>query len=181
MIFAQKSANLEQFASSNVAEKLMKFFVWFQHLELREQRVLTWGTVLTIGLLTYYLLWQPFIQTHDDLKNRVAAQQTTLLWMQSAAQQMQQLRAKNLDNSKTQPLLPTIERSLQTGNLAKLTKRLEPKNDTEVRVNIDQISFGELVTWLALLQNQFAIQIQSINLTRLATADAVKAQITLAY
>jgi len=100
--------------------------------------------------------------------------------MQTAAQQIQQLRAnKNGDNSTTQPLLSTIERSLQTEPLAKLTKRIEPKSDSEVRVNIEQISFTELVTWLALLQNQFAIQAQSVNISRLSTADSVKVQVTL--
>jgi len=160
---------------------MMQFFAWLQQLELREQRVLMGGTLLTIGLLIYFLLWQPLNQAQSDLKNRVTAQQATLLWMQTAAQQVQQLRAKNGDNSKIQPLLPTIERSLQTEALAKLTKRLEPKSDSEVRVNIEQISFTELVTWLALLQNQFAIQAQSVNISRLSTADSVKVQITLAY
>jgi len=159
---------------------MMQFFAWFHQLELREQRVLMGGTLLTIGLLTYFLLWQPLRQAQYDLKNRVTAQQATLLWMQTAAQQIQQLRAnKNGHNSTTQPLLSTIERSLQTEPLAKLTKRIEPKSDSEVRVNIEQISFTELVTWLALLQNQFAIQAQSVNISRLSTADSVKVQVTL--
>jgi general secretion pathway protein M len=158
---------------------MMQFFAWFQQLELREQRVLLGGTLLTIGLLTYFLLWQPLNQAYDELKNRVTAQQATLLWMQTAAQQVQQLRAKNGDNSRTQPLLPTIERSLQAEPLAKLTKRIEPKSDSEVQVNIEQINFTELATWLALLQNQFAIQVQRVNISRLSTADKVKAQITL--
>ncbi|MEZ5671333.1 MAG: type II secretion system protein M [Thiotrichaceae bacterium] len=138
------------------------------------------GTLLTIGLLIYFMLWQPLLEAHHNLLSRVAAQQATLVWMQSAAQQIQQLRSKTPDNSKNakQPIQATIENSLQTGKLAKLTKHLDSKNDHEVQLDFEQINFTDLVSWLATLQNQYAIQIQRINITRLSAADSVKVQIT---
>lgn len=157
----------------------MNFLSRFHALEPREQSVLVGGTLLTIGLLIYFLLWLPLLEAHHNLQTRVTAQQATLTWMQGAAQQIQQLRTTTVDNSTSSALLPTLESSLQTENLAKLTKRLDPKNEHEVRVSIESIRFTELITWLALLQNQYAIQIQHINIISLSTADSVKVQLSL--
>lgn len=159
---------------------MMNPLLWLNQLEPREQRVLIGGTFLTIGLLTYFMLWQPLLEAQHNLLTRVAAQQATFVWMQNAAQQIQQLRSKTPDNSKNskQPIQAVIENSLQTGNLAKLTKRLDSKSDREIRVDFEQMNFTDLVSWLATLQNQYAIQIQNINITRLSAADSVKVQIT---
>lgn len=159
----------------------MKFLTWWQHLESREQRVLIGGTVVTLGLIIYFLLWEPLNTAHHDLRNRVAAQQTTLLWMQSAAQHIQQLRSTRTEPTQKNPLLATITNSLQTGNFAKLLKQVESKSDQEVRVNFEQISFTEFIRWLASLQNQFTIQVQSLHLTPLTTADMIKVQLILSY
>lgn len=159
----------------------MKFLAWWQHLEQREQHVLIGGTLVTLGLITYFLLWEPLSTAHHDLRNRVAAQQATLVWMQNAAQQIQQLRTTRPEAPPKTPLLVTVTNSLQTGNFTKLIKQVESKSEQEVRVTFEQISFTEFIKWLAALQNQFTIQVQSLHLTPLTTADMVKVQLTLSY
>lgn len=161
----------------------MKFLAWWQHLESRERYVLIGGTVVTFGLITYFLLLEPLNTAYHDLRNRVNAQQATLVWMQNAAQQVQQLRAARStpESLPKTSLLATVTNSLQTGNFAKLLKQVESKSEQEVRVNFEQINFTEFIKWLAALQNQFTIQVQSLHLTPLTTADMVKVQLILSY
>lgn len=167
--------------TSFISRKSMKILDGWQHLEPRDQRVLIIGTLVTLGLLGYFLLWQPFNTARHELRNRVTAQQATLLWMQNAAQHIQQLRATRSEATPKIPLLTTVTNSLQTGNFAKLLKQVESKNEQEVRVIFEQINFTELMTWLATLHNQFSIQVQSIHITTLTVAEMVKVQLILSY
>jgi general secretion pathway protein M len=118
----------------------------------------------------------------QQLTNITQSQQKTLNWMQTAAQEIQQLRTQPNGSPRpelNQSLFSLIDESLQKTNLQKLDKRIEPRKETEVRVNFDKVGFTDLLKWLADLENQYGVQVLLINIEPLKQPDQVKVRMTL--
>lgn len=155
---------------------------WLTQLEPRERHTLLLGALVLSALLLYFLVWEPFQAARAQLANIIAAQESDLQWMQQAAGQIRQLRA----NQSTEPartdttsLLAIIDNSTRAGDLAKVSKRIEPQGESSVRVNFETVRFTFLLQWLAVLHAQHGIQVQALSLERDTGADRVKARLTL--
>jgi general secretion pathway protein M len=144
---------------------------WFKQLAPRERRALIYGAVALGGILVYFMLWAPFVTARTQLENLVAAQKTTLQWMQAAALEVQQLRHQSPAHK--QSLLSLIDQS----TLGKA--RIEPKGEREVWVNFEEVSFTELMRWLGQLYNQHQVQVSTISIEHLDTSDRVKVRLML--
>ena len=150
---------------------------WFNQLTISERRTIILGTIIVIIVSIYFLLWEPFITNHKQLKNIVLVQKSNLHWIQTAASEIQQLRS-NVTNPKN--LLTLIETSIRNNNkLSKIDKRIEPKGTQLVLVNFPTISFTELILWLDSLYNQYQIQINTINIENQTMPGQVTVKLTL--
>ncbi|KHD05250.1 hypothetical protein PN36_00030 [Candidatus Thiomargarita nelsonii] len=145
---------------------------WFKQLAPRERRTLIIGAVALGGILVYFMLWTPFVTARTQLENIVAAQKATLHWMQTAAFEVQQLRHQSPPTHKAS-LLSLIDQS----TLAQA--RIEPKGDSEVQVNFDEVNFTELMQWLGQLYNQHQVIVRTISIERLDSDDRVKVRLML--
>lgn len=155
---------------------------WFNQLAPRERNTLIVGTIALVGILGYFMLWEPFVTARVQLENIVIAQQATLRWMQAATVEVQQLRRHSstpLLKKRKQSLLSLIDSSTRQGELGKVNKRIEPKGEQEVRVNFEQVSFTELMRWLGQLSNRHQVQVSTISIERQQVPDRVKVYLTL--
>ncbi|WP_353571912.1 type II secretion system protein M [Candidatus Albibeggiatoa sp. nov. BB20] len=151
-------------------------------LEPRERVVLIAGGISLSLLLGYFFVLDPLLLKRQQLINITQSQQKTLSWMQTASQEIQQLRTQPNSSSRpvlTQSLFSLIDESLQKTNLQKLNKRIEPRKETEVRVNFDRVAFTDLVKWLADLENQYGVKVLLTNVEPLKQPDHVKIRMTL--
>lgn len=151
-------------------------------LESRERTTLIIGSIILGLLLGYFFVIEPLTLKRQQLTNITQSQQKTLEWMQDAVVKIQQLRSqtKQLNTPQlNQSLFSLIDESLRKTNLHQLNKRIEPKKETEVRVNFDQVVFDDLVRWLADLESQYGIQVLLINLEPIKQAAQVKVSMTL--
>ncbi|NJO14704.1 MAG: type II secretion system protein M [Thioploca sp.] len=155
---------------------------WFINLNYRERWVLLSGTVLLVFILSYFWWWQPFIAKHIQLTHIIAAQQKSLQWMTQSAAEIQQLRqplSHSVSSTNSLSLLTLIDKSMRQGTLNSVSKRIESKSNQEVQLHFEQVSFTELMLWLAQLYNQYQIQVDSIHIEQLTLPDKVKARLTL--
>jgi general secretion pathway protein M len=157
---------------------------WFLQLTPRERRILLLGALVLTGFLGYVMVFAPMVKARAQLSQQVDAQQATLVWMQQAAQEIQQLRNQSrpsptLPNSSSISLLSLIDKSTSQGTLGKANKRIEPKSEQEVQVEFEEISFMELLRWLETLYNQSQVQVSNISMERQARPETVKARVTL--
>ncbi len=155
---------------------------WLSQLEPRERHTLLVGALVLSALLLYFLVWEPFQAARAQLANIIASQERDLQWMQQAAGQIRQLRATQSakpTRADTTSLLAIIDSSTRAGDLAKVSKRIEPQGETGVRVSFETVRFTFLVQWLAVLHTQHGIQVQALSLERDAAPDMVKARLTL--
>ncbi len=149
---------------------------WFNELTISERRTIILGVIIVIIASIYFLLWEPFIISHKQLKNIVAVQKNNLHWMQVAANEVQQLRN---DVVNPQKILTLVESSIRNNiKLNKIDKRIEPKGKQVVLVNFPAVSFTELILWLDNLYNQYQIRIDTINIEN-KTSGQVIVKLTL--
>jgi type II secretory pathway component PulM len=155
---------------------------WFNNLSYQVRWVLLGSSGLVILMLSYFEWWQPFKANHVQLTHSIATQQQTLQWMTAAAAEIQQLRQQShqaTPQTQSLSLLTLIDKSMRSGALNAVNKRIDSKSDQEVQLHFEAVSFTELMSWLAQLYNQYQIQVDTIHLERLAVPDSVKARLTL--
>jgi len=146
---------------------------WFNRLTLSERQTIIIGIIVVMSASIYFLLWEPFVANHKQLKNIVAVQKNNLAWMRTAANEVRQLR----NTSTPQNLLSLVDTSIRELNTT--DKRIKPKGEQEVLVDFPSISFTKLIEWLAKLYNQHQIQVSTISIERQANSDQVIVKLTL--
>lgn len=138
--------------------------VWWNQLSNRERWLVGGGSALTLLLIVYALIWQPFQKELGRLRQTVAEQRADLAWMRQAA-----IEAKRLENVQPGPksqfpedirrsLLIVVDQSARAAGLGTAVKRVEPQGDDRVRVWLEQASFDQLIGWLDTLRQDQGIQ-----------------------
>ena len=153
---------------------------WWLQRDTREQWVLALGSVATVLLLIYSLVWQPLQQQAAQLKVQVHAQIQLHQWMQQAAQQVTYLKTRQAMQAKpTGSLLYLLDKSLQASSLNNMDKRITPKDEQHVAVDYEQVPFSALLQWLVTLKSQYNIEATEVHVKRLQQQGLVKAQLKL--
>lgn len=137
---------------------------WWNQLSNRERWLVGGGSVLTLLLIVYALIWQPFQKELGRLRQTVAEQRADLAWMRQAA-----IEAKRLENVQAGPksqlpegvrrsLLIVVDQSARAAGLGTAVKRVEPQGDDRVRIWLEQAGFDQLIGWLDTLRQDQGIQ-----------------------
>lgn len=160
-------------------EFLQPAFVVWDGLTAQERKLVT-ALAIVIGLfLLYLMLWAPMQRELTRLRVAVPQDRAKLIVMRAQAVQARQLRAQLPSASRSSSgLLSTIEQTAGARGLRQSVARIEPEGQTGARVFFDEVSFNDLVAWLAELQTQ-GIRVESATLQRRPTAGIVNARILL--
>lgn len=137
------------------------------------------GGLFLIGIVGDIMVWEPLVDSYQQLEKKVAAQHMTLEWMEKAAQEIQQLRRSphQPSPSSQSPLLILIDESLRHDTLQKAT--LEPQGEEEMIVSFETVSFTKMLQWLEKLYNQHQIKVKTLSIERQPEPDQVKIKIIL--
>lgn len=76
-------------------------------------------------------------------------------------------------------LLAAIDQSTRGGVLTKPPERMQPEGEREVRVWFDDVPFDSLVRWVALLQTQYGVTVQMLDIEAQPGAGLVDARLSL--
>jgi len=154
---------------------------WFMGLEARERKLVIGGAAVLLLLLFYVAIWEPLAGGYAALKNNVAEQKQTLVWMQQAAQQLQLLRrsapaaAQGLAG---RSLLAVVDQSARADGLGSSLKRIEPDGSKGVKVWLEGVVFDSMVIWLGKLTRTYHIETSIITIEPLGNG-RVNARLTL--
>ncbi|PCH95756.1 MAG: general secretion pathway protein GspM [Gammaproteobacteria bacterium] len=137
--------------------------VWWQGLNLREQRlVLAMGSAFAVFLL-YSLLWQPLNESLEKTTKKLASRQALLTWVTENTARYQSAKSSGGNQKSGGSLSSIINR---TANQQQLTiTRLQPQGET-LQVWLDSAPFTQLLFWLENLANNEGLQVQAIDLTQ---------------
>lgn len=140
---------------------------WFNLAERERQLLLVGAASILIGML-YWGIWAPLQHYRQASELRVKQLQQQFDWMQQQAPLIHQLaQSKPSNNRRNIDIASAITLSSQTQKMA--LKRLQPQGDNAL-VELDIVNFDQLIQWLALLEQQYNIQPQQIELQALPTS-----------
>jgi len=140
---------------------------WWLNLAERERRILLLGTAAVLFALLYWNGWAPLQQHLQQSRHQVQQLQQQLNWMHQQAPLLRQLKqAAPINAAADIDIASALTASSQTQQLA--LKRIQPQGENAL-VELDIVGFDQLVNWLDLLEQQYGITPQQIELQSLPT------------
>ncbi|MEE4376254.1 MAG: type II secretion system protein GspM [Candidatus Competibacteraceae bacterium] len=157
---------------------------WWQQLSLRERCLIGGGAGLLGVLLGYALLWLPLQDELNGLRETVAVQRTDLAWMRQAAGQIQRLEreattGRSQTSQQARSLLIVVDQAAKAAGLETAIKQIEPQGNDQLRIQLEQVGFDQLISWLGALRQQHAITTVNGVLDRQAGNGLVNARLIL--
>lgn len=155
---------------------------WLENLAPRERLMVFAAAVLVALLLVYSLLWAPLRGSYVELRDSVAGQRETAVWMQESAQLLARLRQSGARSQGLggQSLLSLADSTARAGGLASALRRVEPEGADSVRVWLEGASFDQLIQWLNGMADRYGVNADTVSLERVAdAAGRVNARLTL--
>ena len=136
--------------------------VWWQQLNLREQRlVLGLGSVVLVFLF-YNHAWLALHNNLEKAAKKNARQQELLIWMETNVARYQ--AAKRGAGASSSGSLSSIVNRTASRHGIKIA-RMQPQAD-DLQVWLDQVPFRQLLQWLEQLSNNEGLSVQAIDVSR---------------
>lgn len=138
---------------------------WLDTLSARERNlVYVAGGLLAIAVI-YLVLVMPFQMSGKKMAARVEQKSADLAWMQASAPQAM-AAAGIAQSAGGESLVVLVARTAREAGLGDALRDQSPDGNAGLRLRIEAASFDTLMTWLASLQQQYGVTIES------ATIDA---------
>lgn len=148
---------------------------WLASLSERERRMVIWGGVAAAVFLFFVILVLPLYTTASRAAVRVAQKKDDLVWMRSVAGELQ--AAGPVTESTGESLLVLIDQSARQSGLGSSLSGSQPSGTGGIRVRLDAAPFDAVVAWIALLQQQHAVMVESATIDRASVPGAVNASL----
>lgn len=154
---------------------------WWETLSARERGLVAGGAALTLVLLLYVLVWEPFRSSGHRLQQSVAERRADLVWMRQAAQEIKRLSSAGVAQpaGDDRSLLTRVDQTARAAGLGSALKRVAPQGDDRLSVQLDSVEFDKLLPWLGALERDHRITIVSLSVDRIDVAGLVNARIVL--
>ncbi len=153
-----------------------KIMAWYGALQQRERRMVSIGAIALIVIVLFGgILWplESAVSTAVTHRNRQTAD---LAWMRLNAPEVQAGGgAVPVDTGEAPVVL--VDRIGREAGLGSALRGTQPSG-SGVRVQLEAAPFDTLLTWLATLDQQHGLAIDSITVDRAARPGAVNASIT---
>ncbi len=139
---------------------------WFAGLEPRERMLISGGAAVLLVLLLYVMIWEPISDNYRALKEGVAQQKQTLVWMKQSAAKIKALQrsrpgARGLGG---RSLLAVVDKSARSSGLGEAIKRIEPEGSKGVKVWLEGVAFDPMILWLGKLTKTYRIETSIITI-----------------
>jgi len=133
---------------------------WFDNLSERERNLVYAAGALVGVALVYLVLVLPFQASGKRMAARVQQKTADLAWMQaSAPQAMAAVGVAQAGGGES--LVVLVDRTAREAGLGASLRDQSPDGNNGLRLQIEGASFDTLVTWLAALQQQHGVSIES--------------------
>lgn len=135
---------------------------WWQQLNTREQRLVLLLSVFVVIFVIYAYVWQPLNDNIEKSKKSIKRKQDLLTWVQENTTRYQQAQQNGSTNTR-ESLSSIVNRTSKMNNIN--IDRMQPQGD-DLQVWIDEISFNQLLSWLATLSQSHGLKVKSIDLNK---------------
>ena len=152
--------------------------VWFKSLEQRERVLVSVAGALLAIVVAYFALLAPFNKFVAARATRVETKRQDLAWMRSVSPTLQQLAASQ-SGARGESMVVLIDRTARQVGIASAVTAQTPNGEHGMRVRLEGAAFDNLVTWLASLQEQYGVSVESASIDRTDKSGMVNASLVL--
>ena len=157
----------------------------YDQLPRRDQQALmVLGIAVFLGIL-YFAIWRPAVSYHDSAVNSRENAEELLGWMQTNRASLQRLAGGISSSSSASVDKPADGRALmalvtQTAGESGLSlQRFEPSGDDAIRVWLEKVPFGQVASWLEMLNIDNGVEIEQASMDRQNEPGLVSVRLTL--
>lgn len=144
-----------------------------------ERRLAMIGGVVVCIALFFVLFWLPLQNELSRLRVSVPEEHAQLQRMRSQAASIAPLRGRKGTKPAAGTLLSVVEQSASARNLRSFISRIEAVGGNSVQLTLDAVSFNSLLSWLADLQDNYALRVESTSLDAHTAPGTVNAKLKL--
>ena len=157
---------------------------WWGGLEQRERWMVLAAAATVLITVLWGLIWKPLSEKLTSLSTRVAAAETTLVWMQQAHDEGLKLKRQAAGSSKpgdTRSLFAIVDASSRQFQVNNAIQRIEPDGKNGVNLRMEGAEFDRLMTWLGQLARNSGVAIARVTLTRSEAPGKVDGNLALVH
>jgi general secretion pathway protein M len=152
----------------------------YDALNERERRLALVAAGFTAIALFWLLLVLPLHTMHAKRSARVDKKSADLVWMREAAPQVAAARASGSSASPSnESLVVLIDRTARQAGLGSALRDQSPNGAHSLRLRLESAPFDSLVAWLALLQQQHGVAVETANVDVGSAPGLVNASVTV--
>lgn len=151
---------------------------WFDALPKREQYLLIFLSVVLAVYLIYMLGYKQLADQRDRYANLNKTSEETLLWMQQAVAEIEQLRGTTGQANPNDRSLAQLS-ELAAGRAGIRVNRFAPSGDNEAQVWFERIEFEKLLTCLSALEMDYGVQIDTVAINAVNAPGFVNARLKI--
>jgi len=152
---------------------------WWESLAIRERALVSGGLAVTLAVLIYVLVWEPFQVSHRRLQQNVAEQRADLAWMRQAAQDIQRLSGTARPRSDGRSLLTVVDQTARAAGLGTALKQITPQGEDKLSARLDAVEFDKLLLWIGTLEREHPIILIHLSVDRTEIPGLVNARLIL--
>jgi general secretion pathway protein M len=156
---------------------------WWMSLQTRERIILTVSAIILVLILIYLLIIEPYFESRAMLANNIQGTRQTLVWMQQARQQVNQLRAVTSPRVRAgkdkRSLLALVDITAKRRKIRTNIHRMEPQGRDGIKLTIDDVDFDKLIHWIGSIQLSQGVNVTRATVSRSDTPGLIDARLSL--
>ncbi|MBW9256199.1 MAG: type II secretion system protein M [Candidatus Thiodiazotropha sp. (ex. Lucinisca nassula)] len=154
---------------------------WWLSKTPQEHLAMIVGGTAVLLLLIYLIVWRPFQQSLEQKALLVKSQESTLQWMKDNADLVKNMRSDQPAKvaASNEALLTLVDRTAKRVQLRQQIKRIKPQGDDSVQLWVEQAAFDTLIRWLGQMTQEYALNIESLNIDRQDAPGLINARVVL--
>ncbi len=139
---------------------------YFSSLSTRERLLTIAAIIIGLILIAYIYLWEPKMRQLQQLRTQQLPQsEQTLAWVKQALGRAKTQGASGNKKIIEGPLLTIIEQTAEMAKVNTSIRRMQPSQNQDVKIWMDDVEFDRWLVWLDFLkrQNVFVSRTSIIN------------------
>ncbi len=151
---------------------------WWDSLQTRERAILVAGGIIAAVIILWAAIWNPLFATTAELAEEITSKERLLAELTRLEGT---LGAANQNSRPTQggSLVVVVDQTIRTQGLGATLKRNQPNGTDGINLTFQAASFDTLIRWLAQLQRDHGIAVESASFSEARQPGLVNSTLVL--
>jgi type II secretory pathway component PulM len=154
---------------------------WLGGLTARERRLVYLAAALAVLTALHFAIVLPLTSLAIGRETRIAQKAADLAWMRQVAPQVAAAAAAGGAAGGSESLVVLVDRTGREAGLGGAIRDQSPSGQHGLRLRLEAASFDVLIAWLASLQQQYGVRVDSATVDAAGAPGLVNASLTLIH